>query len=109
MDNYFNGWHTHILCLHSGPKGWVTVWREFLATVRCSIEALRTQNLCVGGVGKRQKRDRRQRKSIRDRKACHSTEKASQVYTHKGSGAQSGREREVDKVSESVRIRLEGG
>lgn len=61
---------THILCLHSGLKGRVTVWREFLATVRCSIEALRTQNLCVG------------KEWGRDKKGTEGKENPSEIERH---------------------------
>lgn len=37
----------HILCLPSEWDGWLTVWKGFLATLRCTIAAFRTQNLCV--------------------------------------------------------------
>lgn len=48
-----------MLCLHGEWDGWVTVWREWLhnlATVRCTIAAFRTPNLCVWverGCGKK--------------------------------------------------------
>ena len=97
---------THILCLHKELDGWTTVWREFLPTVRCTIAAFRTEKLCV--CGKRQIKGTEGKENPSKIEKHVTQQRNSGGFIHrKGEGATKG-ERELQRISEDMRIRLKG-
>lgn len=100
------GWVAHIYPVFAQWMGWMGNSVEGIygygKGVRLQPLGHRT---CVW---QKKNRYRRQRKSIRDWKACHSTVKVRQVYAQGEREGHKGGERESKREEGSVRIRLEG-